>query len=265
MNVFKKVIDFGNKLLYGNSKRRNRLYDKEISIESISKNYSSRRKIYNYYHHYFWNIAPSWLRDHRDYFKNDFRGFGEDAFHAMWYNIFKEFMPKNALEIGIYRGQIISLWGLISENLKTNTDINGISPFSPAGDDVSIYLKNIEYYDDVVKNCALFNKQPPSLHRGYSTDSVMIELIKSRPWDLIYIDGNHDYEIVKQDFEVCSQSLIKNGLIVLDDSSLYTEFIPPAYSTAGHPGPSKLAQEIDRSIFVEILAVGHNRVFKKIV
>ena len=92
----------------------------------------------------------------------------------------------------------------------------------------------------------------------------MVELIKSQSWDLIYIDGNHDYEIVKKDFEVCSSALSPNGLIILDDSSLYTDYSPPRYSTAGHPGPSKLANEIDKNKFKEILAVGHNRVFMKI-
>jgi hypothetical protein len=33
--------------------------------------------------------------------------------------------------------------------------------------------------------------------------------------------------------------------------------------TRGHPGPSKVAQEIDRALFEEALQVGHNRVFLK--
>jgi len=36
------------------------------------------------------------------------------------------------------------------------------------------------------------------------------------------------------------------------------------YSSAGHPGPSKVAIEIDLNIFEEILSVGHNRIFKKL-
>ena len=27
---------------------------------------------------------PIWLREHRNYFKQDSRGFGEDAFHSYW-------------------------------------------------------------------------------------------------------------------------------------------------------------------------------------
>jgi hypothetical protein len=250
---------------YNRSKKRNEKFDEEIAIEPGSKLNQSPDTAYSYYHHYFWNLSPKWLNDHRDYFRKDFRGFGEDAFHAMWFKIFNEFSPKKALEIGVYRGQVISLWGLLSKNFCLETDIHGISPFSPAGDHVSVYLKNIDYYEDVIKNCSVFNKKLPTLHMGYSTDEKMIQLIKSQSWDLIYIDGNHDYEIVKKDFEACSQSISVNGLIVLDDSALYTDYKPSSYSTAGHPGPSTLAQEIDASRFKEILAVGHNRVFKRVL
>jgi len=250
---------------YSGSKKSNAFYDKPFVLNSFRNDYPTLNQQYDYFHQYFWNKSPAWLKAHRDYFKKDFRGYGEDAFHAMWYILFKEFAPKKALEIGVYRGQVVSLWALLSDQLGTNTEISAISPFSPAGDDVSVYLKNIDYYQDVVKNYAVFSKTTPSFNKGYSTDQNMIELIKSQSWDLIYIDGNHDYEIVKKDFEVCSQSLIKNGLIVLDDASLYTGYKPSGYSTAGHPGPSKIAQEIDPAKFVEILAVGHNRVFQRVV
>lgn len=53
------------------------------------------------------------------------------------------------------------------------------------------------------------------------------------------------------------------GIIVLDDAALYANFKPPAYSSAGHAGSSRLANEINTGVFIEILSVGHNRVFKK--
>jgi hypothetical protein len=81
---------------------------------------------------------------------------------------------------------------------------------------------------------------------------------------MIYIDGNHDYEIARQDWELCSRHLSGRGVIVLDDSGLTTSFRPPAFATGGHPGPSRLAQEIDRKEFREVLQVGHNRAFQKI-
>jgi predicted O-methyltransferase YrrM len=102
------------------------------------------------------------------------------------------------------------------------------------------------------------------IHKGYSTDSDSIEIINQRKWNLVFIDGNHEYEIVKEDFENTSRNLADNGIIVIDDSSLYSDYIPKSYSTKGHPGPSRLADEIKKNQFTEILQVGHNRVFQKL-
>lgn len=231
----------------------------------LSHNFKDRNLQYKYFHHFFWNLSPNWLKEHRNYFSRDLRGFGEDAFHAMWYFIFNEFKPKDILEIGIYRGQTLSLFSLLGKKLGLETEIHGISPFTSAGDNVSIYLEELDYFSDVKINFEYFELPSPVFHKGFSTDEAMIKVIQSKQWDLIYIDGNHDYEVAKHDFDVCSQKIRKGGLIVLDDASLYIDYKPPLYSTAGHPGPSKVASEIDKNLFEEILSVGHNRVFKKVV
>lgn len=253
-----------SRIQFSYSKRSRKKYNKELSICDVKKQFPSLNSEYHYFHHYFWNIAPLWLKSHREYFSKEQRAFGEDAFHAMWYHIFKEFIPKKVLEIGIYRGSTLSLFSLLSQKFKLQTEVHGISPFTSAGDAVSKYLDNLDYYADVKKNFDFFNLPSPFLHKGFSTDKKMVELIHSNTWDLIFIDGNHDYEVAKADFNVCSQNLRKGGLIVLDDASLNTDYKPSFYSTAGHPGPSKVASEIDFNSFQEILSVGHNRVFKKI-
>ena len=51
----------------------------------------------------------------------------------------------------------------------------------------------------------------------------------------------------------------------MDDSGSTTSYRPPIFATAGLADPSRLAQEIDRSQFREILQVGHNRVFQKML
>jgi hypothetical protein len=231
-----------------------------LSLDDIHKSYGAQPQ-YSIFHHYFWNKSPQWLRRHRSFFTKKQRGFGDDAFHSMWYFILCKVKPKNMLEIGVYRGQVISLWSLISEKLSFPANIHGISPFSSSGDSVSSYI-DIDYLSDVKTNFKQFNLQFPNLHSGFSTDEDMVMIIKSKKWDLIYIDGSHDYDVVKQDFELCASSLSNNGIIVLDDSSLYTDFKPPLFASAGHPGPSRLADEIDKNVFTEILSIGHNRVFQ---
>jgi Methyltransferase domain len=113
----------------------------------------------------------------------------------------------------------------------------------------AFYLECLRYF---------YQELPPEIraHRLY---------FREQRRDMIYIDGNHDYEVVIKDWELCSSHTKKGGIIVLDDSALTTSFNPPPYAgTRGHPGPSRLAQEIDRSTFKELLQVGHNRVFQRL-
>jgi hypothetical protein len=211
---------------------------------------------------YFDRNLPAELRQHRHYFTQKKRGFGEDAFHTMWFLLFREFRPASFLEIGVYRGQTLSLAALLSRQFQCPALIQGISPFCTAGDAVSRYRSGIDYLEDTLQNFAHFSLPRPSLLKAYSTDDEAVKLIASRAWNMIYIDGNHDYECVRKDWETCAGALAPGGLIVLDDSGLNTGFRPPAFATAGHPGPSRLASEITGP-FSEILQVGHNRVFQK--
>ncbi len=259
--IFSKVKMVLSYFSYKFSKKYNNNYDVDILSNDFRKELHNVQAEYKIFHHYFWYKSPSWLREHRAYFKDQQRGFGDDAFHAMWYFLMSQYRPINMLEIGVYRGQVISLWSLISEKLSTSPNIHGISPFSDAGDKVSAYI-DIDYLSDVETNIKQFNLPLPGLHTGFSTDESMVNIIKSTKWDLIYIDGSHDYDIVKQDFEICASSLSKKGIIVLDDSALYTAYKPPLFASAGHPGPSTVADEIDKNKFIEILSIGHNRVFQ---
>jgi predicted O-methyltransferase YrrM len=104
----------------------------------------------------------------------------------------------------------------------------------------------------------------PEVCQCLSTDPQAVEFIKSKKWDLIYIDGNHEYEVVTKDWQVCSESVEKGGIIILDDSALYTDYEPPRFATAGHPGPSRVANDISKDNFIELFNAGHNRVFQKI-
>jgi Methyltransferase domain len=213
---------------------------------------------------YFYQHLPVELREHRAYFEQKRRGFGEDAMHVMWLPLFQEFKPDSFLEIGVYRGQVLSLAAMLSRRLGFACDVLGISPFSPAGDAVSKYCDDVDYLTDTLANFRHFSLPQPELFKAFSTEPAAVARIKSRPWSLIYIDGNHDYEVVCHDWEVCSRSVKPGGIIVLDDSGLTTSYRPPLFATAGHPGPSRLASEIDRTRFREIVQVGHNRAFQRI-
>jgi hypothetical protein len=236
----------------------------EISRAEWNDSLKNPTGFYEHCFHYFHTRLSKELREHRAYFEKNGRGFGEEAFHTMWFLLFREFRPESFLEIGVFRGQTLSLAALLARQFQMNCFVQGISPFSSAGDAVSRYQRGVDYYDDTLKNFAHFNLSPPSLLKAFSTDESARKLISSRVWSCIYIDGNHDYGTVRQDWELCAASISRGGIIVLDDSGLGTDYSPPVFATAGHPGPSQLAKEIDRHSFREILQVGHNRVFEKL-
>src|SRR4030095_9137273 len=194
-------------------------------------------------HRFFHRGLPPQLRVHREYFSQNRRGFGEDAFHVMWFVLFREFHPRQFLEIGVYRGQTISLAAMLSELNRRPCEVHGISPFSNAGDSVSKYRAAVDYREDTLRNFAHFRLPAPQLLKAYSTDPAASELIRSQPWDMIYIDGNHDYEIVQRDSALCAAMVRPGGLIIMDDAGLNTGYRPPLFAPGGHPGPSRLAHE----------------------
>ena len=234
--------------------------DFDLSFTEAVKRYPARNDLHAYMHRYFYTRAPAALRQHRLYFAK--RGFGEEAFHAMWFLLLRQFRPTQMLEIGVFRGQVISLWALIARQLQMPASIRCISPFSPASDLVSRY-PNLNYLEDVLRNFQHFDLPPPGYHRGLSTDPQAIAYLRSEPLDCVYIDGGHDYEVVLCDYQNSVAALKPGGLLVMDDSSLYTEFTPPAFSFAGHPGPSRVARELADRELEHLGGVGHQNVYRK--
>jgi len=242
---------------------KNKKYMGQYGFSEACKFFKSRDAVYEYMHHYSHQFLDADVIRHRNYFALDQRGFGEDAFHAMWTMLLKEFKPKSALEIGVYRGQVLSLWALLAKKFNFKIDIHGISPFTPAGDGVSDYLKNIDYYNDVLSHHKTFGINRPSLFKGFSNDPEALNYIRQKKWDLIYIDGSHDYDVVLGDYQICRDQLSDAGLLVIDDSSLYFDFNPPKFAFAGHPGPSRVVFEHAMKELNFIGGVGHNNVFMK--
>jgi hypothetical protein len=243
--------------------RRQEVFMDDLQFSECCRKFVDRTTVYEYMYHYFIHRCPQEVREHRKYFQQDSRGFGEDAFHGMWYLLLREFQPENCLEIGVYRGQTISLWALLSRYIKFNCNISGISPFTPVGDGVSVYKEDLNYLDDTLRNHSAFDLPRPNLIKALSNECTAIAAIKARSWDLIYIDGNHDYDVALGDYEICLSNLAVGGLLVMDDSSLYTDFRGPIFSFAGHPGPSRIVQERAMRDLKFLGAVGHNNIFIK--
>lgn len=242
---------------------RSLLTPDEVNFSDLLMSRHKRNYVYRKFQVNFSKFDPEWLRAHRQYFKHSDRGFGEDAFHSYWLSLIKYYKPNRLLEIGVYRGQTISLWALIAIKLNIKTDIYGISPLDNTGDMVSAYPE-INYEKDIIKNFKYFNLPNPNLIKGLSKNNL--NFIKNGNWDLIYIDGSHDYMDVKFDLQAAYLGLKVGGILVLDDSSLYTNFRPRISNTfRGHPGPSKVFTEINGNAWKFLLGIGHNNIFQKIL
>jgi Methyltransferase domain len=237
-------------------------YSLDLSFSSAAKRFATRDCLYAYLHHYFVHLLPTELQLHRRYFAAEQRGFGEEAFHSMWYLLLREYRPKRFLEIGVFRGQVISLWALIARLQSDLAEIHCISPFSAAGDDVSDY-PNIDFLNDVLLNFRHFGLPQPLHLRALSTDRNAIDYMREHRFDCIYIDGSHDFDVVLSDYRNSVSALNPGGLLVMDDSSLGTEFTPPAFSFAGHPGPSRVAREFADRELIHLGGVGHQNVYRK--
>ena len=218
----------------------------------------SRDYVYDFFTAKYY-LLPRVIRVHRKYFSRKSRGFGEDAFHAAWEYIFRTYHLSNCLEIGVYRGQTISLWALLSRLQKRQVSIVGISPLSSAGDSVSNYLE-VDYKEDILRNFKKFSLSGPTLIKEYSQSLEAKKSIESGNWDLIYIDGSHEFEVCLSDLLSAEKGLKSGGILVVDDSSLYSDF---SRSFKGHPGPSKAVTEFLPSTFMKILSVGHNNFYRK--
>jgi len=235
-------------------------------LQNFDNSLLNTRKYYLQCFKYFNKYSNHIIKEHRLYFSQNKRGYGEDAFHVMWELLFNRFKFSNFLEIGVYRGQTISLISLLASIHHRSIDVYGLSPFNESGDEVSNYIK-INFLEDTLNNFSHFKLRKPHLIKQYSTDNEAHTFVKNTLWDCVYIDGSHDYDVVKQDWEIASKSVKVGGIIVFDDSSLYLNYSNPFMSFKGHEGPSKFVENLKLNglnNFKEILIVGHNRVFQKI-
>ena len=206
------------------------------------------------------------LIEHRRYVKQNNLGYGEDPFHVVWREIVKN-SPNNFnfLEIGVYKGQILSLIKLLSKIYEKNGKILGVSPFNGAGDKYSKY-DSVDYLNTIQTLFNQFNLElniNDEIIQGSSIDDNIKTEIKNRGiFDIIYIDGCHDYDCVISDINLMKEITKIGSYIVMDDASC-NKIIERKGAHKGHQDVCRaISDEIESTdMFEEIICVGHNRVF----
>jgi hypothetical protein len=216
------------------------------------------------------NATPE-LKAHRDFVIQYNWGYGNRAFHWMW-NVLVRNAPENFkfLEIGVFKGQTISLVSLLNKLLKKNGSVYGITPLNTSGDKYATH-PDLDYEEAISTIYGQFGLDASDLTliQGYSNDIDIIETARnSAPFDLVFIDGCHDYEVVVSDLTNYGDMVTIGGYLVIDDASNYLN-IPDGLIRANWKGLEDVSRatrdviETD-SRFVHRFAVGHNRVFQRI-
>lgn len=227
------------------------------------------------------------LKRHRDWVEENRWGYGDRAFHHMWRLLIEDlaqrFSPIRALEIGVYKGQTISLWAWIAAQRELAVEIAAISPFEGNEKPAPRWQKslrkrldpayrraardrNLHPIDDyLARTCEIFeafdlNFGAVRAIRGLSNDPAVSAQVKGMRLALLYIDGDHSLEVARSDIATYAPLVEAGGYLVLDDAGC---FLPGETFWKGIESVSQAAEEIPALGFKNIINIGHNRIYRK--
>jgi len=195
-------------------------------------------------------------------------GFGELAFAWNW-KLLVDAMPAEGfkfLEVGVYKGRVLGLVGLCAQRAGRSVKLHGVTPLCNIGDKYSRYDES-NYFGDIygaLGKCGV-GADSLKLHIGLSQDpAILRDVAADGPYDCVFIDGCHDYDVVVEDIKAYLPLVKVGGYFVMDDSSLYIE--KPYGQFLGHPDVSRAAKEYLTPAFgvQHIVAVGHNQVWQRV-
>lgn len=195
-------------------------------------------------------------------------GYGEKAFRYLWALVFSQIQQDGKfLEIGVFKGSILALSQLISNELDLDVSSYGVTPLNNTGDKYSSYgYDDYEYSISFLYNNLGLTIDKTYIIEGLSTDVLIKDSVRDNgPYDILYIDGGHDYETVLSDIDLCTETLKPGGLMIMDDAS---SFLNLGKNHKGFPGHHDVGQAIkdhvdNKNIYKHLFACGHNRVWIK--
>jgi predicted O-methyltransferase YrrM len=128
----------------------------------------------------------------------------------------QQLQPRTVVEIGTATGGTLFIWCALA-----HPDATIVSIDLPGG----IHGGGYPYWKTFVYKRFTSANQKLHLLRGDSHSAAMLEQLKKRlggqPVDFLFIDGDHTYAGVKQDFEMYSPLVRKGGLIAFHDIALH--------------------------------------------
>jgi len=195
-------------------------------------------------------------------------GFGELAFAWNW-KLLVDAMPASGfkfLEVGVYKGRVLAQVGMCARRVGKPVVLHGVTPLCNIGDKYSQYDVS-DYYGDIhraLRKCSV-DADRLKVFIGLSLDKAILRNVAAGgPYDIVFIDGCHDYEVVVGDIKNYLPLVKLGGYFVMDDSSLYIDH--PYGQFHGHPDVSRAAKEYltEAAGVKHIVAVGHNQVWQRV-
>ncbi|MEO6994122.1 MAG: class I SAM-dependent methyltransferase [Lacunisphaera sp.] len=236
--------------------------------------------------------AATWadpvLAAHRRHVEEGKLGFGDPAFHAMWASLLtaaaSRFGAVRALEIGIFKGQVISLWALLARIYGLDLEVSALGPLAGQPRPTTTLLSKIRYrvssrYREQIDNANFYadddyaaivrahfshhglDFEKVKLHRGFSTDSTILERLNGETFHIVYVDGDHRYKGALHDFKTFAAKIPVGGWLIADDAG---GDLPGTTFWKGHTAVTRAVQIMPSLGFKNILNVGHNRIFERI-
>jgi hypothetical protein len=227
------------------------------------------------------------LLKHRRFIQDNQLGFGEDAFHPFWQALMLEahrrFPEFNMLEIGVFKGQVISLWNLLARHHRIPARIHAISPLEGQPQVPHPFMHRILYhlwppYRERIINGDFYQAEDYhgiisklfqhfqmdftdiTLFRGYSTAPAILSATRDLKLHILYIDGDHTYRGACADIENFAPLVVPGGWLIMDDAGAD---LPGTTFWKGHPSVSRACTLLPTLGFENVLNVGHNRVFQR--
>ena len=260
------------------------------SIEELVDNYKNTAEHNDYIFQRLSELtwADPYLSAHRRYIEQNNLGFGDAAFHAMWLRLLdcasRRFGPIRALEIGVFKGQVVSLWAMIAKRWNIDLQISAITPLSGRPKPRSKFVTRVRtcfdprfreqfhsgnfyeqanYLDIITKLFEHFNVDIDfvNLYQGFSTDQRILESVRSSTFHIVYVDGDHTFQGALHDFKTFGPKIVKGGWLVADDAACY---LPGTAFWKGYGSVSEAAKIMPDIGFRNILNVGHNRIYERV-
>ena len=151
------------------------------------------------------------IKEKKNYFENKYTFYYNDWFSSsipIWETLFKNITKIKYLEIGAFEGRSALFVGELT-NLHS---IMCVDTFMGSDEHENIDFKIV--FNNFKNNLIILNK-----HNVSFTKSTSDHFFKNNKftYNLIYIDGAHNYDAVKNDFINSFNALEVGGLLIIDD------------------------------------------------